>query len=121
MLDIAPAADASVDPRVVVFRFRDFALIPAQRSLTCSGEDIPLAPKPFDILVALIENRHRVLHKNDLHRIVWRDIPVSDGCITQSVFVLREALRKYDPTSAPIVTKMRRGYRFILEVSREVL
>ena len=43
------------------------------RRLLRAGEPISLTPKAFDVLVALIERRDRVVDKQELMKAVWPD------------------------------------------------
>lgn len=44
-----------------------------RRELKRSGELIPLEPQVFDLLVYLVQNRERVVSKDDLIASVWGD------------------------------------------------
>jgi len=50
----------------VLFLFNDFALDCERRELRAAGAPVPLEPQVFDLLVYLIENRDRVVSKDDL-------------------------------------------------------
>ena len=62
------------------------------RLLLAGGTPVPLTSKAFDTLVILIENRDRVVTKDELLRSVWPDVEVEEGNLTQQVFLLRKAL-----------------------------
>jgi DNA-binding winged helix-turn-helix (wHTH) protein len=53
------------------FRFADRELDVARRELSRSGKPVALEPQVFDLLVYLVENRHRVVTKDDLIASVW--------------------------------------------------
>jgi len=101
------------------FEFGDFRLEPATRQLLRGSAAIPLAPRTFDLLLTLVENRHRVLEKDELLRRVWSDAIVEESNLSQQVFVLRRALGDAQETPRFIATVPRRGYRFVGDV-REV-
>ena len=46
------------------------------RLLIADGTPVPLTSKAFDALVVLIENRDRVVTKDELLRSVWPDVDV---------------------------------------------
>jgi DNA-binding winged helix-turn-helix (wHTH) protein len=52
------------------WEFDRFKLLPDQRLLVCDGTAVPMTSKAFDTLVFLIENRHRVVTKDELLRAV---------------------------------------------------
>jgi DNA-binding winged helix-turn-helix (wHTH) protein len=58
--------------------FEAYALDPGIRELRRGAELIPLEPQVFDLLVFLIENRDRVVSKDDLMAAVWRGRVVSE-------------------------------------------
>ncbi|MGB7010042.1 MAG: winged helix-turn-helix domain-containing protein, partial [Pseudolabrys sp.] len=55
----------------MLFLFEDFALDCERRELRAGGATIPVEPQVFDILVHLVENRDRVVSKDDLIASVW--------------------------------------------------
>src|ERR1043166_5481678 len=75
-----------------------------------------LEPKIFDLLIFLIENRGRVLEKQELFKEVWKQAFVTDNALTRAIKEIRRVLG--DNASAPryIETLPKRGYRFIATV-----
>jgi DNA-binding winged helix-turn-helix (wHTH) protein len=55
----------------VLFSFKDFALDGERRELRTCGTIVPIEPHVFDLLVYLIQNRDRVVSKDDLIASVW--------------------------------------------------
>jgi DNA-binding winged helix-turn-helix (wHTH) protein/Tfp pilus assembly protein PilF len=98
------------------YEFGDFRLDVAKRRLLRAGEPVPLIAKAFDLLLALIEHRDRVLEKDELLKLVWPETIVEESNLTQNVFVLRKALGEAPNDHRYIVTVPRRGYRFVAEV-----
>src|SRR5512134_3052970 len=99
-----------------VYGFGPFALDVADGSLKRDGVAIPLTPKQFDILVALVENAGRLVEKDFLLRKVWPDVAVEEGNLTKGVFSLRQVLDQ-DAGPRHIETIPRRGYRFQMPVT----
>ena len=99
-----------------VYGFGPFLLDVADRSLKRDGAAIPLTPKYFDLLVALVESAGRLVEKDLLLQKVWPDVAVEEGNLTKGVFALRQAL---DPEAGPshIETIPKRGYRFVAPVT----
>ena len=77
---------------------------------------MPLAPKVLETLLALIENRERVLTKDELLKQVWGDTIVEEGGLTRNVSILRKTLGEKPDDHQYIVTVPARGYRFVAEV-----
>ena len=100
----------------VIFEFGCFSLNPAERLLLREQVQVRLPPKAFDVLVVLVENRGRLLGKDELLRTVWPDTFVEESNLTQHVSILRKALRDGEDGFQYVETIPRHGYRFIAEV-----
>jgi TolB-like protein/DNA-binding winged helix-turn-helix (wHTH) protein/Tfp pilus assembly protein PilF len=103
----------------VVFEFGWFHLNPAERLLLRQQVQVRLAPKAFDALLFLVENRGLLLLKEELLRRVWPNTFVEESNLAQHISILRKALRDGEEGFQYIETIPRYGYRFIAEV-REI-
>jgi DNA-binding winged helix-turn-helix (wHTH) protein/TolB-like protein/Flp pilus assembly protein TadD len=83
------------------------------RAAIHAAEALPLTPKAFDLLVYLVDHRDRVVSKNELLDAVWADTAVEEANLTQTIFMLRKALRTVDARHEWIVNVPKRGYRFV--------
>ena len=99
------------------YEFGRFRLDAAERVLLRDRELVPLTPKVFDILLALVEHGGHIVEKDDLMKRVWPDTFVEEGNLTQNVSLLRKALGENPGGSQFIETIARRGYRFVATVS----
>lgn len=99
------------------YSFGGFTLDVAERRLSADGAPLTLAPKAFDLLVAMVRRAGRLLTKRELLATVWSESFVEEGILTVHVSALRKALR--DTTRPPryIETVARSGYRFIAPVT----
>lgn len=100
-------------------RFGPFLLDLERRTLAHAGRRLRLTPKPFETLVHLVENRGRLVTKQELLASVWRGSAVTEGTLVQAVREVRRVLD--DDKDAPeyIQTVPREGYRFVGPVSAE--
>lgn len=105
-------AKYSEDSRL--YEFGEFTLAPGERLLLHKGEPVLLTPKAFETLLALVENRGRVLTKEELLQRIWPDSRVEETTLAQNVSTLRKALRS--PGQELIQTIPKRGYRFTAQV-----
>ena len=102
-----------------LYEFGPFRLDPQRRLLTRGTDPIPLTPKVIETLVALIENRDRVVSKDDLMKMLWPNSFVEESNLSQNVFVLRRALGDSSQEKRYIVNVPGRGYQFT-EAVREI-
>ena len=98
------------------YAFGSFVLVPSRRELAQDGIPVPLTPKAFDMLLMLVEQRHRVVSKSELLDALWPDTAVEDASLTQLVFLVRRVLSRNDDGERFIATVPRRGYRFVADV-----
>ena len=101
------------------YEFGPFFLDAGKRRLLRNGEPVPLAPKVLETLLVLIENRDRVLTKDELLKQLWGDTVVEEGGLTRNISILRKTLGEKPDDHQYVVTLPGRGYQFVAEV-REV-
>jgi len=93
------------------YLFGRFALRPAQRQLLVDDQPAVLGARAFDVLLALVENRDRLVSKNELLDFVWPGLVVEENNLQVHVSALRKLL---GPQA--IATIPGRGYRFTLVI-----
>jgi len=103
-----------------LYRFGDFTLDTDQRVLLRDGKPLPLTPKVFDTLLILVENRGRIVEKDELMRRLWPDTFVEEANITFNIQQLRKSLSDDARNPRYVGTVARRGYRFIADVEAVV-
>jgi DNA-binding winged helix-turn-helix (wHTH) protein/tetratricopeptide (TPR) repeat protein len=101
------------------YKFGPFLMDAIDRVLTSDGVPVPLAPKAFETLLALVEHRGRLIVKDELMTRVWPNTHVEEANLTQNVFTLRKVLGEKTGEGRYIETVPRRGYRFVASV-REI-
>ena len=89
------------------YHFGRFTLQPAQRQLLAAGRPAKLGARAFDLLLTLVEQRDRVVSKNELLDRVWPDVVVAENNLEVHIWSLRKVLGHNT-----IVTIPGRGYRF---------
>jgi TolB-like protein/DNA-binding winged helix-turn-helix (wHTH) protein/Flp pilus assembly protein TadD len=98
------------------YEFGPFRVDPADRRLLREGEPVALRPKVFDILVALLERRGRLVGKDELLSAVWPGQFVEEGNLNKSISTLRQALGESPSSHQYIETVPKHGYRFVADV-----
>src|ERR1051325_1403882 len=99
-----------------LYEFGPFRLDPVKRRLLRDGEPVPLTPKAFDTLLALVEQSGRTVEKDDLMRRVWPGAVVEENNLNQNITALRKCLGDSRQESRYIATIPGFGYRFVAEV-----
>ena len=103
----------------LVLTFGGFRLDIGRRELRRGAELIDLEPKAFDLLDFLIQNRHRVVSKDDLLQAIWDGRIVSDSAITTRINAVRRAIGDDGAAQRLVRTIARKGVRFVGEVSEQ--
>ena len=99
-----------------LYRFGQFVIDPARRTLSRAGSPISLTPKAFDVLLFLVQNPNRLVTKEELLQAVWGGTFVEEGNLTQYVSLLRRALGDNSEDTRLIATITRKGYQFAEDV-----
>jgi DNA-binding winged helix-turn-helix (wHTH) protein len=99
-----------------VFHFDEFTLDVRERRLVRGTEAVRLPPKAYDVLVALVQQRGRLVTKDELLKRLWPKSFVEEGSLNVYVSALRKALGEDARRPAYIETVARSGYRFIAAV-----
>lgn len=98
------------------FLFADYTLDTDRRELRCGPESIAIEPQVLDLLIYLIENKNRVVSKDDLIASIWGGRAVSDTTLTSRIYAARRAVGDSGRNQKLIRTIARKGLRFIGEV-----
>ncbi len=102
-----------------IYAFADFRLDPKRRLLLHGGETVTLHPKAFELLYYLVENRDRVLSKNELLNAIWEGQFVEENNLAVQIFALRKIFGERKDEHQFIVTVPGKGYRFVAAVRTE--
>jgi tetratricopeptide (TPR) repeat protein/DNA-binding winged helix-turn-helix (wHTH) protein len=106
----------------IVYRIRG-ADLDVRPDLGClrqtDGAEVYLRPKAFQTLLLLLENRHRVVAKEEIARTIWRDTAVTDDAVVQCIVEIRKTLGDAPRDARYIRTLSKTGYRFVGEVDVE--
>ena len=78
-----------------------------------NGQEIPIKPQVFRVLVHLLRERNRLVTKEELIQLFWTDTAVSDEALTQCIARLRRALGDDPKNPTYLKTVPRMGYRFV--------
>ena len=100
----------------MTFRFDRFTLDGETRRLLSGHEEIHLSPKALQLLLILVQNRHRAVSRAELQKELWPSTFVLDTNLASLVKEIRRGLG--DTPDAPrfVRTAHRFGYWFIGDV-----
>jgi TolB-like protein/Flp pilus assembly protein TadD len=99
-----------------IYRFNNREVVIRLRQVRADGAPIDAQPKTFDLLVYLIENRDRVVDRDELLERLWPGAIVTDSALTQIVRKARSVAGDDGDRQAVIRTIQRRGFRFVAVV-----
>jgi len=110
------ASIAVVRERHVIFRFAAYEVDLMRQELRHGGAVVPTEPQVFDVLSYLLQNRERIVSKDELLGAVWEGRIVSDAALNSRISAARRAIGDDGTAQALIRTAHRRGFRFVGEV-----
>ncbi len=96
-----------------LYVFGPYRLDAHERQLVRHGEPVPLPPRAFDLLLALVARAGSLATKEELLSEVWAGTFVEEANLSYTVSLLRKALGE----EGYIETVPKSGYRFIAPVS----
>ncbi len=94
------------------FYFENHILDLERRELRRGSDLVALEPQVFDLLTYLMQNRERVVSKDDLIASVWGGRIVSDSTLSTRINAARKALGDSGEAQRLIKTMARKGFRF---------
>jgi TolB-like protein len=100
----------------VIYRFAEFELDLARVELRARGALRPLEPQVFALLALLVENRDRLVSREEIIEKVWDNRPVTDAAVASRVKSARQALGDDGTRQRFIRTLHRQGFRFVAPV-----
>ncbi len=101
--------------------FGPFTFDPSEETLRRGEELIDLPSRTASVLKYLIENRDRLISKEELKEQIWPTVYVELNSIDQHISRIRDALGDSPKASNFIKTKYKRGWQFVAPaVEREV-
>ena len=95
------------------FIFDNHRLDTERRELHRGSERIAVEPQVFDLLIYLLQNRDRVVSKDDLFASVWGGRIVSESTLTSRINAARKAVGDSGEDQKLIRTTARKGVRFV--------
>jgi Tol biopolymer transport system component/DNA-binding winged helix-turn-helix (wHTH) protein len=99
-----------------VFLFDDVRVEPGTFQAFKAENAVQLEPKTLKLLLFLIENRGRLVEKEEMLERIWNGVHVTENALVREIAKLRKSLGDDPRTPKYIQTVHTRGYRFVAEV-----
>lgn len=107
-------ANAKLSP---TYTFGSFRFDPARGVLYHGDSTVPLPERLSQLLALLIHGNGTVIDKETIASRVWPECAVSDGNLSQHMYMLRQLLDERARDRSYVVTVRGRGYRFVAPIS----
>ena len=101
----------------MIFVFEDYQLDTQTLELKQNDQILAVEPQVFLLLQVLIENRQKVLSKDQLIDLIWQGKPLSNSVVSSRIKSTRKAIGDDGKTQKFIKTIHGRGFRFVGTVS----
>lgn len=102
---------------MTIFSFDDCELDTGSFEFRRHGQPCLIEPQVFDLLRYLIENRDRVVTKDELLDAIWSGRIVSDSALSSRIKAARHATGDTGEGQTVIRTIRSRGFRFVADVT----
>ncbi|HEY1706834.1 MAG TPA: winged helix-turn-helix domain-containing protein, partial [Rhizomicrobium sp.] len=99
----------------MIYRFGQFELDIAKVELRSQGEVRSVEPQVFNLLALLVENRERLVSRDEIIEKVWDGRVVSDAAIASRIKSARKALGDDGASQRFVKTIHRQGFRFVAD------
>lgn len=96
----------------VIYRFEHFEVDDTEFRLSAQNQNVQIEPKALRVLLCLLENRNRLVRKQELLDRVWKDAFVTESTLTRTISILRKLLADDKRELRLIETVPTLGYRF---------
>ena len=107
-----------MDASIKTYRFTEFTLNPAKRTLFRENAEIKLRDKDFEILLFLVENAPKTCSPDEIIEAVWNGTSVENNSIEKAIANLRNALGDNAKSPRFIRTVRAKGYLFVGDVQK---
>jgi Tol biopolymer transport system component/DNA-binding winged helix-turn-helix (wHTH) protein len=101
------------------YRFDDIEIDTQSFRLLKVGKVVQAEPKTLNLLIFLVENRGRLLARQEIIDAVWKEAFVTDHVLNRAMGQLRKGLGDDAKEPRYIETVPTRGYRFIAQIQGE--
>lgn len=101
----------------MIYEFDAFEIDTNKVELRRNGLVLPIEPRPYALLLLLVENRERLVSKQEIIEKIWDGRFISEAAISTAVRTLRQVLDDNGHEQKYVRTVRGRGFRFIAQVT----
>jgi DNA-binding winged helix-turn-helix (wHTH) protein/Flp pilus assembly protein TadD len=113
-----PRPELESQPRLApIYAFGDYRFDPARGLLSHGTIVVPLPERLAQLLILLIHANGNVIDKETIASRVWPEGAVTDGNLSQHMYMLRQLLEERATDRSYVRTVRGKGYRFVAPVS----
>lgn len=103
----------------MIYRFDNFELDTDRFELREDGHTATIEPQVFALIALLVENRERMVSRDELIEKIWNGRVVSESAISSRIKKARKAVHDDGKAQRLIYTVHGKGFRFVGEVEAE--
>lgn len=100
----------------MIYRFGHYILDTARFELRKGERAVEIEPLGLKLLIFLIENRDRVVSRDEIHSRLWGRRMVTDNSLNVSIRAVRQAIEDSGRAQSVIRTVRGAGYQFVADV-----
>lgn len=103
----------------VIYKFGGYRLDTDRFELSRESQAVAAEPQVLELLILLIDNRDRVISRDELLEQIWRGRIVSDATVSSRIKTARQVIGDDGTRQTYIRTIHGRGFRFVGDVAIE--
>ena len=102
----------------LIYQFNQYSLDTDRYQLSREGNPVAVEPLVFDLLLYLLQNRERVVSRDELLDELWQGKVVTDAALAARLKDVRKAVGDSGSRQSVIKTLHGRGYQFVAELDK---
>jgi pimeloyl-ACP methyl ester carboxylesterase len=103
----------------MIFYFGEYTIDAAAFEAFRAGERLPAEPQVLDLLIFLLQNRNRIVLKEEIFEVVWKGRLVAEATLSSRIKAVRQLIGDNGSTQRFVRTIHGRGFRFVHDVAVE--
>ena len=101
----------------MIFQFDAYSINAETFEAFRAGKPLKAEPQVLELLIFLLENRHRIVTKEEIFEVVWKDRIVADATLSSRIKAVRQLIGDDGAAQRMVRTVHGRGFRFVHEVT----